>query len=151
MALLACFGIAHLRSAPTCTRIFAYHCCLRRPHPLFRTISPSRLTIIDSPSLHSGGCAVLEQSCRTGSSSHQTPSECQAGLPRIPGGSANDSGLRSGLPGRCTEPRPVCREGLAATVGWRWCMRVRARSLGVMAFAYGWSLVAAPRDSTPIC
>src|SRR5271157_2332032 len=40
-------------------------------------------------------CAVREQHSRTGSSSHQTSSECQAGLPRIPGGSANDSRLRS--------------------------------------------------------
>src|ERR1039458_8842754 len=40
-------------------------------------------------------CAVFEQHSGTGSSSHQTSSERQAGLPRIPGGSANDSRLRS--------------------------------------------------------
>jgi hypothetical protein len=40
--------------------------------------------------------AVLEQHSGTGSSSHQTSSQGQAGLPRISGGSANDSRLRSG-------------------------------------------------------
>src|SRR5271165_7152100 len=40
---------------------------------------------------HVGG----RQHSRTGSSSHQTSRECQARLPRIPGGSANDSRLRS--------------------------------------------------------
>src|SRR5271165_3946023 len=40
---------------------------------------------------HVGG----RQHSRTGSSSHQTSRECQARLPRIPVGSANDSRLRS--------------------------------------------------------
>jgi transposase-like protein len=39
--------------------------------------------------------AVREQHSRTGSLSHQTSRERQAGLPRIPGGAANDSRLRS--------------------------------------------------------
>src|SRR5271170_927538 len=54
--------------------------------------------------------AVLEQHSRTGSSSHQTSREGQAGLPRIPGGSANDSRLRS---------RPHDPEGASSRGGWR--------------------------------
>src|ERR1039458_8089573 len=59
----------------------------------------SFLTLRDAAQpLSTPTCAVFEQHSGTGSSSHQTSSERQAGLPRIPGGSANDSRLRSNPP-----------------------------------------------------
>src|SRR5450759_2159943 len=52
-------------------------------------------TIRDAQPLSTPTCAVLKQHSGTGSSSHQTSSERQTGLPRIPGSSANDSRLLS--------------------------------------------------------
>src|SRR5712692_8019528 len=47
-----------------------------------------------TPPLSAPTGAVLEQHSRARPPSDQTPGERQAGVPRIPGGAANDSGLR---------------------------------------------------------
>src|SRR5664280_2715455 len=98
------FLLSALRDADAAKRLFR-KALSDRSHPQPRVINTDLAPIYSSaiPDTKKEGTLrnrcrhrpvqVLEQHSRTGSSSHQTSSERQAGLPRIPGGSANDSRL----------------------------------------------------------
>ena len=99
------FLLSAFRDADAAKRLFR-KALSDRSHPQPRVINTDLAPIYSSaiPDTKKEGAAqplstptraVLEQHSGTGSSSHQTSSERQAGLPRIPGGSANDSRLRS--------------------------------------------------------
>jgi transposase-like protein len=98
------FLLSALRDADAAKRLFS-KALSDRSHPQPRVINTDLAPIYSSaiPDTKKEGTLrnrcrhrpvqLLEQHSRTGSSSHQTSRERQAGLPRISGGSANDSGL----------------------------------------------------------
>ena len=100
------FLLSAFRDADAAKRLFRK--ALSHPsHPQPRVINTDRAPIYGSaipdikqgrnpsPPLSAPTGAVLEQYPGAGSPRDQTARERQAGVPRIPGGTANDSGLRS--------------------------------------------------------
>ncbi len=100
------FLLSGLRDADAAKRLFR-KALSHASHPQPRVINTDRAPIYGSaipdikqgrnpsPPLSAPTGAVLEQYPGAGSPSDQTPRQCQARLSRIPGGAANDSGLRS--------------------------------------------------------